>query len=84
MRQGLSLILFLSFYASFAQLNYTGQMEDANTLEPLTYVNICILGKGVGTVTDEEGLFYLAIDTSKFEKEDVIQISSLGYETIKM
>lgn len=84
MRQGLSLILFLSFYASFGQRNFNGQIIDANTQEPLPYVNIGVVGKGVGTVTDKEGLFYLAIDTSKFEKEDVIQISSLGYETIEI
>ncbi|MFT6370328.1 MAG: hypothetical protein ACJAWH_001411, partial [Maribacter sp.] len=47
-------------------------------------MNIGIVGKGVGTVPDEEGLFYLAIDTSKFEGTDVIQISSLGDETVEI
>ena len=68
----------------FGQRNFNGQIVDANTQEPLPYVNIGVVGKGVGTVTDEEGLFYLAIDTSKFKKEDVIQISSLSYETIEI
>lgn len=84
MRSVLSLLLLLSSYSSFAQLNYKGQILDAKTQEPLPYVNIGIVGKGVGTVTDEEGLFYLAIDTSKFEGTDIIQISSLGYKTVEI
>lgn len=77
-----SFIVLLCCCVSFAQIDYNGQILDAETQEPLPYVNIGIVGKGVGTVTDEEGLFYLALDTSKFEGTDMIQISSLGYETV--
>ncbi|MFD0797395.1 carboxypeptidase-like regulatory domain-containing protein [Maribacter chungangensis] len=79
----LSLLLF-TIYSSQAQLNYTGRIVDAKTQEPLPYVNIGIVDKGFGTVTDETGRFYLVIDTQKFKKEDIVQISSLGYETIKI
>lgn len=84
MNKLVSFIVLLSCYVSFAQIEYKGQILDAKTQEPLAYVNIGIVGKGVGTVTDEEGLFYLAIDTSKFEGADIIQISSLGYETVEI
>ena len=84
MRPLLLYILFLSFCTSFAQLNYTGRILDAKTLDTLPYVNIGIVNKGFGTVTDESGRFYLVIDTRQFKKEDIVQISSLGYETIKI
>lgn len=79
-----SFIVLLCCCVSFAQIDYNGQILDAETQEPLPYVNIGIVGKGVGTVTDEEGLFYLALDTSKFEGTDMIQISSLGYKTVEI
>lgn len=84
MNKLVSFIVLLCCCVSFAQIDYKGQILDAKTQEPLAYVNIGIVGKGVGTVTDEEGLFYLAIDTSKFEGADIIQISSLGYETVEI
>jgi hypothetical protein len=82
MNKLVSFIVLFCCCVSFAQIDYNGQILDAETQEPLPYVNIGIVGKGVGTVTDEEGLFYLAIDTSKFEGADMIQISSLGYATV--
>lgn len=57
---------------------------DANTSDALPYVNIGILNKGFGTVTDESGRFHLVIDTLVFNKDDIVQISSLGYETIRI
>ena len=84
MNKLVSFIVLLCCYVSFAEIDYNGQILDAITQEPLPYVNIGIVGKSVGTVTDEEGIFYLAIDTSKFEGTDIIQISSLGYETIRI
>lgn len=84
MNKLVSFIVLLCCYVSFAEIDYNGQILDAITQEPLPYVNIGIVGKAVGTVTDEEGIFYLAIDTSKFEGTDIIQISSLGYETIRI
>lgn len=77
-------IMLLGCLTSFAQIDYNGQILDARTQEPLPYVNIGIVGKGVGTVTDEEGIFYLTIDTSRFEGTDIIQISSLGYKTVEI
>ena len=84
MRLFLLYILLFTFYTSQAQLNYTGRIVDATTQEPLPYVNIGIVNKGFGTVTDETGRFYLVIDTVEFKKEDIVQISSLGYETIRI
>jgi hypothetical protein len=84
MRIFLFILLLFSSCFSFAQLNFTGRIVDAKTQEPLPYVNIGIVNKGFGTVTDETGRFYLVIDTARFTNEDIVQISSLGYENIRI
>jgi hypothetical protein len=58
-------------------------MVDAITDEPLPYVNIGILNKGLGTVSNEDGKFILKISKEKHWSE-TIQFSSIGYTTITM
>lgn len=78
------LLIYLAIITPlFAQTEYKGVVLDAKTNEPLPYVNIGILNKGVGTVSDEDGKFHLEIDKSKFKSEDVLQFSSVGYKTIQ-
>ena len=81
-RKLLALVLYFFVVIAHGQINYKGQILDAKTEQPLPYVNIGIIGKGVGTVSDEEGFFYLEIDRSRYEVTAEIQISSLGYETL--
>ncbi|MFS4491566.1 carboxypeptidase-like regulatory domain-containing protein [Maribacter sp. 2308TA10-17] len=81
-------VLFLSFFffcihIISAQQDYKGQILDSETKEPIPYVNIGVFGKGIGTVSDEEGRFNLFIDKSKLSTSDVIQFSSIGYKTLK-
>jgi hypothetical protein len=81
----LSLVLFLALYfAGFAQRDYKGQTIDAKTGEPVPYVNIGIVDRGVGTVSDENGIFHLPLDISLLGQGEAIQISCLGYETIRI
>jgi hypothetical protein len=65
-----------------AQLNYKGLVIDAQTKEPIPFVNIGIIDSGVGTVSDEEGLFHLYLEPNKFETNTKILFSALGYETL--
>lgn len=51
---------------------------DAVTGEPIIYANVGIEGKGLGTVTDEEGFFVIPI-TGRVEIDDIFKISMLGY-----
>ena len=76
-------IFFLFFNSALGQQDYKGKVLDSKTNEPLPFVNIGVFGKGIGTVSDEEGLFNLRIDKSKLDKTDTIQFSSLGYQTLK-
>ncbi|NAS13458.1 carboxypeptidase-like regulatory domain-containing protein [Poritiphilus flavus] len=66
-----------------AQKDYKGFLYDTASGEPIPYANIGVLNRGVGTVSDEAGLFHLPLDPSEYAASDTLQISSLGYRTIK-
>ncbi|MEM1407201.1 MAG: carboxypeptidase-like regulatory domain-containing protein, partial [Bacteroidota bacterium] len=59
----------------------SGQVVDAQTMKPLPYVNIGILNRGVGTVTNTEGEFRLAV---KEMLHDTLRISMIGYKPIEI
>lgn len=76
-------ILFL-FFASFitfayAQTKVSGKVFDENN-EPIAYANVLFKGSIQGTITDENGKFYL--ESSK--KWSTLIISFLGYETVEL
>lgn len=78
-----SILLVLTHGLAFSQQDYKGQILDSQTGEPLPYVNIGVFGKGIGTVSDEEGLFHLSIDKKRLSPSDVVQFSAMGYKTLK-
>jgi cytoskeletal protein CcmA (bactofilin family) len=84
----LYLLLFLICLSTslLAQKNVTitGYIFDNTTNRPLPYVNIGFIEKAVGTVSDEDGKFWLTYNTHKISSDDILQISSLGYKTIKI
>lgn len=70
----------------FAQNDITvvGYIYDSETKQSLAYVNIGFVEKAVGTVSDEGGYFQLDYSSVKISLDDVLQISSIGYETKKL
>lgn len=73
----LSLFVFCSVHLS-GQETYQGTILDNETSEPLAYVNIGVIGKNVGTVSNFQGEFDLAIATEL--DADKLRISMVGYE----
>ena len=62
-----------------AQSRMTAKVIDAVTKEPIPYVNIGFLNKGIGTVSDETGFFTLPLDKSIHSESDLVEISCIGY-----
>ncbi len=79
MRNFLGLLLALIAANLHGQLAYEGVVTDANTGKPIPFVNIGIVDRGIGTITNEEGEFLLEFRPREIEKGDIIRISSLGY-----
>ncbi len=82
-------LLFLMIFAAqlvSAQYEITVKafILDHKTGNPVPYVNIGFIDKGIGTVSDESGAFTLVYDEDVIGIRDILQISAIGYETIKV
>jgi hypothetical protein len=58
--------------------SYSGQVLCIDKKTPVSYANVSIIGKSIGTVSDENGIFILSLDNS-FD-QDSIKISIIGYK----
>lgn len=70
----ISVFIFLNSYSQ----KYSGQIIDKGNNKPVPYVNIGVLGKNVGTVSDNEGKFQLELN-DKYN-DDTLRVTSIGYE----
>lgn len=70
-----AIFLLITCTCCYAQL-ISGKIKDAKTNETLPYVNVGIVGKGVGTVTNIDGDFKLSLTG---HESDSLRISMLGY-----
>lgn len=61
------------------QLAYEGVVLDADTGTPIPFVNIGIVDRGVGTISNENGEFLLEFRPREVQQGDIVRISSLGY-----
>ena len=73
----LSALLFSAFALQAQTLK--GVLKDAATGEPLPYVNVGVLNKNIGTVSDEDGRFTLPVPEG--HSADTVRISMIGYAT---
>lgn len=78
-RKVLQLIIGIVCATLQGQLAYEGVVTDADTGKPIPFVNIGIVDRGIGTISNEEGEFLLQFRPSEIENGDIIRMSSLGY-----
>jgi len=75
------LLVFFTL-SSHAQLVLKGKVLDSESREELSYVNIGVIGKNIGTVSARNGSFELDIPEENYS--DLMRISILGYEPIEL
>lgn len=71
----IALLLLLNIAGAQAQV-FEGIVKDAKNNEVLSYVNVGIVGKAIGTVTDNNGHFSLTLNNNG---SDSLRISMIGY-----
>ena len=71
------LLLLLAPAAALAQ-PISGRVTDAKTGQPLPFVNIGVVGKALGTVSNERGEYGLAFQQKL--AADTVRVSYLGYQ----
>ena len=70
------LLFFMFVQLLCAQTKVSGKILDQNN-QPVSYANVFFPDTTIGTISDEEGIFYLE-DENTYEK---LTISFIGYET---
>lgn len=77
----LSLYLLLTCGFSFAQDQefFTGQLVDANSEEPVVFASIRIKDRALGVISNSDGSFRIPMKYKEYG--DIIEISSMGYQT---
>lgn len=79
-----TITLLLCAFLVHAQQDYKGKVVDSETGKPIPYVNIGVVEKGIGTVTDEEGIFNLYLKSKEAEPTVKILFSALGYTSLNI
>ncbi|MBW1297818.1 carboxypeptidase-like regulatory domain-containing protein, partial [Aquimarina litoralis] len=83
-------LLFIStffingFLFSQYEITIDAYILDSETKQPIPYVNVGFMNKGIGTVSDHNGHIFLQYDEEKVGSKSVFQLSSLGYKTIQL
>ncbi|MDB2463018.1 DUF5686 and carboxypeptidase regulatory-like domain-containing protein [Algibacter sp.] len=72
-------LFFLGLYSAFAQTKVSGFVYDEYN-EPVSFANVVFKGSTEGTITNENGKFYLESD----ETWSALTVSFIGYETLNM
>jgi hypothetical protein len=80
MRPVLFLVLFHFFFTSATAQQFSGHVYDAKSKEPIPYMNIGIVGKGIGTVSDLNGHFSIILSDSIDNQS--IRFSCIGYKSL--
>ncbi|WP_423817923.1 carboxypeptidase-like regulatory domain-containing protein [Salinimicrobium sp. TIG7-5_MAKvit] len=76
------LVFFLFLQATFVQAQeIKAKVLDAGTKQPIPYANV-VFGENRGLVTNEEGYFSYNAEEDKLP--EIVKISSLGYELLKI
>jgi hypothetical protein len=72
---------FTNCYNTLTRINVTGKIIDESG-KPIPYVNIGILDKNAGTLSDPDGSFDITLPGSLIN--DSLIFSSIGFETLKI
>lgn len=68
---------FMFSQVAFSQSKITGKIADSVSNEPISYVNIGVVGTSLGAVSNEFGIFSIVIPDGI--KEETVRFSAIGY-----
>ncbi|PWL38940.1 hypothetical protein DKG77_11980 [Flagellimonas aquimarina] len=77
-------LLLLMFSAQLTgQITVKGTITEYDTGKPVDFANIGVVDRAKGTVSDFDGTFKFYLDKSEINEKDTLQISRIGYKTLK-
>ncbi|WP_369992503.1 DUF5686 family protein [Winogradskyella sp.] len=75
----LTFLFFLGIFTAFAQTKVSGYVFDESN-QPIPFANVLFKGSTEGTITNEDGKFYLESD----ETWDTLIVSFIGFEILEV
>jgi tetratricopeptide (TPR) repeat protein len=78
-----SICFNLTLFAQY-QVTIEAFVLDKKTNQPIPYVNIGFIEKSIGTVSNEDGKFTLIYHEDIIGGKEFLQLSTLGYKTLKV
>ncbi len=79
----LVILIFTVCNASFAQITVQGTITEFETGKAVDFANIGVVDRAKGTVSDFDGTFKFELDEVEINQKDTLQISRIGYKTLK-
>ncbi len=79
----LVILIFTVCNASFAQITVQGTITEFVTGKAVDFANIGVVDRAKGTVSDFDGTFKFELDEVEINQKDTLQISRIGYKTLK-
>ncbi|UII79629.1 carboxypeptidase-like regulatory domain-containing protein [Flagellimonas sp. CMM7] len=81
-------VVFLVFIFVFCnqlsgQITVEGSIIELSTGKPVDFANIGVVDRAKGTVSDFDGTFKFELDENEINQKDILQISRIGYKTLK-
>lgn len=81
-------VVFLVFIFVFCnqlsgQISVKGTIIELSTGKPVDFANIGVVDRAKGTVSDFDGTFKFELDENEINQKDILQISRIGYKTLK-
>lgn len=76
------LFLMISPIILGQEIELSGVLKDSDTEQPIPFVNIGVINKNVGTISNEKGEFRLLLPSDFIS--DSLTISHVSYETLKV
>ncbi|MEC3905689.1 DUF5686 family protein [Tamlana sp. 2201CG12-4] len=77
--KSLSILFLFGVFSSLAQTKVSGYVFDEYN-DPVSFANVVFSGSTEGTITNEDGRFYLESD----ESWEALTVSFIGYETLNI
>ena len=77
----LTVLLLLQNVALYAQKTLKGSVIDSKTKQGIPYASIGVVGRGIGTIADENGDFVLRLYKNSVSEKNPAIVSSIGHES---
>ncbi len=77
----LTVLLLLQNVALYAQKTLKGSVIDSKTKQGIPYASIGVVGRGIGTIADENGDFVLRLNKNSVSEKNPAIVSSIGHES---